>query len=95
MTKKVTKKVTKKESVATRLPDYSVNLSKGTLGVSVTKMDDVYSVEIKGISTVKTLQDLEKLQELVNDVVSLVSFDNEDNTISEDECCVGPCYCGQ
>lgn len=95
-TKKTTK--TKKEQKPVRLPDVTVSLQKGLIGVSMSMTDDVLKMEITPDQAVKSVGDARDFIDLLVYAVSIIDkIKNKDLccATNNEEVCVGPCYCSQ
>lgn len=96
-TKKTTK--TKKVENPVRLPDVTVSLQKGLIGVSMSITDDVLKMETTLDQAVKSVGDARDFINLLVNAVSIIDeIKTKDLCCSEtdnEEVCVGPCYCSQ
>lgn len=96
-TKKTTK--TKKVEKPVRLPDATVSLQKGLIGVSMSMTDGVLKMETTPDQAVKSIKDARDFIDLLIDAVAEIDeMTTEDlccNETDNEEVCVGPCYCSQ
>ncbi len=89
------------------LPDFYIQIMKGTFGITLSETDGKLNVKFVGIDTIYTVDELHNLQVLLDNVIQNL-YDSSDNiepfgeflkkynteeASPECECHNGPCYC--
>jgi hypothetical protein len=72
-------------------PDFYVQISKGSIGVTLSKTDDKLKVNFDGVNAIDKIDMLHDFVGLLGNVIeSYYENVNEEDCCEED--CVGPCY---